>query len=138
MANYQEELNQLFLKYPRLRGLACTLFGLVIGCWTVLFPVQQAESGVNTIYISVKLIFLAELNLLFGLPVLIFGDSCKNVFKIFKVFKRLPSDRQKTMTFHYTIIHTCIGVITAIMLAMLIFTDSFIKGWLESKRYTMR
>ena len=64
-------------------------------------------------------------------------ENIKSI-KIFKVFKRLPSDRQKTMTFHYTIIYTCIGVITAIMLAMLIFTDSFIKGWLESKGYTMR
>lgn len=141
MANSQEELNQLFLKYPRLGGLFCTLFGLVVGCLAILFPIQQVDSGANTIYISTKLIFLSELNLLIGLPALIFGANCKKVFiifKIFKIFKRPSSNRPRSINLELSVVYVLTFILSAIMAALLIFTDSLIKGWLESRGYTIR
>jgi len=117
-----DRFKQLFFKYPHRFGAVYTLIGIGLSYWLIVLPIQQAEAGATKVYLSSKGMMLAEICLLMGLPLLIFGSQCTPIFKQLET-------KPRSTGFYITV---------AIIVAMGLGTDFLVKGWLSSKGYTSR
>jgi hypothetical protein len=118
MAN-PNPLEKYVLKYPRVYGAILTAIGSGVVYWTIVSPLQQAESGASEIWISSKGVMLGEFLLLFGLPCLAFGSPFLRMFP-------LNHEQPKTPVFYITVV---------MMVIVGIVSYDFLKKALEVKGY---